>query len=230
MVALTFLTATIAGSVVVADRALSGVDGEPRQRHAAVAVADRLVAAGSPLTRRRGVVTEAAAGNLSAAAVDRAAPAARGRPLRVRLRNRTLVDRGTARGPTVRRLVRVASGARERRLALSGNRSLTVGPTPRVELSFPASSAVRTVRTDGRVRLHAPTGLSGTAVIETSPVERTTVRVNATAANGTVLVRTFPPADTITLSVTVGARRAGGNATRLASRPGTGPKTGGDGR
>jgi hypothetical protein len=210
--ALTLLTAATAGSVVVADRALSDVDGQPARAHAAAAVADRLVAADSPLTQRDRVVTTVGAGNLTPAAVDRLAPAAQGRPVRVRLGNRTLVDRGTARGPTVRRVVRVVDGTVVRRVPLAGNRTVTVGPTPRVELTVQTRRAtvVTTVRADGRVVLHAPGGLSGTATVRTSPAAETTLRVAASGTNGSVVVRSTPPVRTTTLRVTVGSRQSGG--------------------
>jgi hypothetical protein len=208
------LVTTVTGvSLAVADGALAGADREPLDRRAAVAVADRLVAADAPNTTRGNVLNRSSALSLTASDVDRLAPSARGRPLRVRLGDRTLVERGDPTdGVTIRRVVLVANRTTERRtITLADTDGVTLPRrTPRVTLRIApdAATTVETVRANGRVVLHNRSGLSGTYTVSTSRFE--TARFTFAAGDdprGRVAVSYYPARTTkAVLEVTVGAR------------------------
>jgi hypothetical protein len=208
------LVTTVAGvSLAVADGALAGADRAPLDRRAAVSVADRLVAADTPVTTRGNVLNRSATRSLTASDVDRLAPSARGRPLRVRLSDRTLVERGDpTEGVTIRRVVLVSTRTTERRsVALDDADGVTLPRrTPRVTLRIApnATTTVETVRANGRVVLHNRSGLSGTYAVTTSRFE-TTRFTFATGEDpgGTVTVDYYPARTTkAVLEVTVGGR------------------------
>jgi hypothetical protein len=135
-------------------------------------------AADAPLTTRAKVLNRSAALALSADRLDALTPSARGRAVRVRLDDRTLVDRGDpAGGTTVRRIVLVSTRATERRtIQLSAARNVTLPRrTPRVGLRIEPSpeTTVETVRANGRVVLHRPAGLSGRYTVATARSQTT---------------------------------------------------------
>lgn len=208
------LVTTVAGvSLAVADGALAGADREPLDRRAAVAVADRLVAEDAPITTRGNVLNRSRALSLTAGDIERLAPTARGRPLRVRLDDRTLVERGDPTdGVTIRRVVLLSTRTTERRtVGLADADSVTLPRrTPRVTLRVApnATTTVRTVRANGRVVLHDPGGLSGTYTVTTSRFETTRFTfVTDDDPGGSVTVTYYPARTTkAVLEVTVGAR------------------------
>ncbi|RDI71336.1 DUF7263 family protein [Halopelagius longus] len=209
--ALVLLTAATVGSVALADRALGGADRDPGARHAAEAAAARLVAAESNYTRRANVVNRTAVRTLDADDIDRLAPPVRGRAVRVRLGNETLLERGDPEGATARRLVRVEGGDR---------RSESVNFTERTAVSLPdrvrrvrlgvsagGNTSVVTVRANDRVVLHDRSGLSGEYVVSVPPVAspRLSFAVE-NGSDGTATVEwTATNATAETLEVTVGA-------------------------
>lgn len=208
------LVTTVAGvSLAVADGALAGADRDPLDRRAAVSVADRLVAADAPVTTRGNVLNRSSTLSLTAGEVDRLAPSARGRPLRVRLDDRTLVERGdpTA-GVTIRRVVLVSNRTTERRtVALADAESVTLPRrTPRVMLRIApnATTTVTTVRANGRVVLHNGSGLAGEYTVTTSRFETTRFTFAAGEdPGGRVTVGYYPVRTTkAVLEVTVGGR------------------------
>ena len=208
------LVTTVAGvSLAVADGALAGADRAPLDRRAAVSVADRLVAADTPLTTRGNVLNRSSARSLTASEVDRLAPSARGRPLRVRLDDRTLVERGDpTEGVTIRRVVLVSNRTAERRsVALADAEGVTLPRrTPRatIRIAPNATTTVETVRANGRVVLHNRSGLSGTYAVTTSRFETTRFTfVAGEDPGGTVTVGYYPARTTkAVLEVTVGER------------------------
>ncbi|MFB6167565.1 MAG: hypothetical protein ABEJ43_01835 [Haloferacaceae archaeon] len=208
-VAVVLLVTATGLAVAVADDALVRADRDPVARHAAAATADRLVANASPTTRRANVLRGARAANLTAADVDALSPPARGYPLVVRLDGRTLLARGSPAGPTVRRHVRVARTERVRATYVAnGTRIAVPAGVDRVDVRVRsgANTTLSTLRADGRIVLHDPNGLAGTATVRLSPYGPTTLRA-PTTGNATVRVaydrvRTRPA----TLEVRVGAR------------------------
>lgn len=207
-VAVVLLVASTGLAVAVADDALARADREPLARHAAAATADRLVAAGSPVARRENTLRGPRTANLTAADVDALAPPARDRALVVRLDGRTLVERGQPTGPTVRRSVRVARPTRVVETYGANATRIVVPPgvdRVRVRVRPGPNATARTLRADGRVVLHDPGGLDGTATVRLSPRDRTVLR--PPAANATVRVAyDRRPTEAATLEVRAGAR------------------------
>lgn len=208
------LVTTVAGvSLAVADGALAGADREPLDRRAAVAVADRLVADDAPNTTRGNVLNRSSILSLTASDVDRLAPSAQGRPLRVRLDDRTLVERGDpTEGVSIRRVVLLSNRTTERRtLALVDSDSVTLPRrSPRVTLRIApnATTTVETVRANGRVVLHDSSGLSGEYTVTISRFETTRLTfVTGDDPGGSVTVSYYPARTTkAVLEVTVGGR------------------------
>jgi hypothetical protein len=209
VVAVTVVTAATVGGVYVADRALADITGDPAGRYAASGLADRLQTA-DVATHRPGVLGRRALGNLSVADATDLAPAVAGRPVRITVADRVVLERGDPEGVSVRRLVRV--GAREtvhHEVGLAENRTVRVNGTRRVEVTVTASSrgSVHTVRANGRVVRHAPGGIDGTVVVATRPGAATTLRFEGGPPGGTVTVTSYPVRTrTALLEVTVGAR------------------------
>jgi hypothetical protein len=212
VVALLTVAAATGVGLALADGALAGADRDPLERRAAGALADRLVAGGAPTTERPNVLNRSRVRNLTADDVDRLVAAVRGRPVRLRLGDRTLLSRGDpGAGATTRRLVLVAERTTTtRRLDLDRTDSLTLPRrTPRVRLRVDSGpdTTVRTVRANGRVVLHDPDGLDGTATVSLPRSETTRLSVATRGGtNGSVRITSYPAETTkATLVVTVGA-------------------------
>ncbi|MBB6647537.1 DUF7263 family protein [Halobellus ruber] len=194
---------TVTG-VVVADDALADADRQPRATHAADRLATHLVAADAAHTRERNVLRADRTVNLTAADLASAVPPVRGRSLSVALDGDTIVERGVATDSAVHieRRVRVERAVdRTRRVDLTARNAVTLADhTGRVvvRIDTERTRTVHTVRADGRVVLHDPSGLSGryvVAVPETRPLTvgfesdgdgPGTVRVSWTATNASV--------------------------------------------
>lgn len=180
-IALVALT-TVAGlGVALADGALAGAHREPLQRHAADALADRLVAPDAATTRRANVLDRDAMDDLSAGDVDRLARAVAESDVAVRLDDRTLVRRGDpAGGVTIRRIVLVAAeSTATTRVDLGADGTVALPRrTDRLRLAIRPGpdTRVTTVRSNGRVVLYDPGGLDGTATVDVSRDE--TVRLS----------------------------------------------------
>lgn len=187
-VAVVLLTSVTALSLLVADDALRSGDRRSLERHAASAVAEGLVADGSPLTGRPGHLRSNATRNLTIERVDRLAPPAAGRDVRVRLGSRWLVDEsGAGGGSTVHRVVRVVTATPTRRAVRpNASRPVTVpSGTSTVELDVRTApnTTLRTVRADTRVVLRDPNGIEGTTRVSLSPYDPTTLRFETSAGN-----------------------------------------------
>ncbi|MFD1684378.1 DUF7263 family protein [Halobellus litoreus] len=163
-------TVTVAGATLAND-ALADADRQPGATRAAEALAAHLVDADATHTRRRNALRASAVSNLTAADLDDAVPALRGRSVRVSLGEAVLVDRegedvpDDGRPVVVDRRVRVERWTPETdRVALDDRAQVLVDDhdgrvTIRVETS--PSRTVRTVRAGDRVVLHDPSGLDG---------------------------------------------------------------------
>jgi hypothetical protein len=162
--ALVLLTTATVGGVLVANVALADADTDPGAKHAAEALANRLVAADAPHARRSNVVSEAKLRSVTAADVHRLAPSVRGRPLRVRLGDEVVAERGDPSGVQIRRRVRVErTVTRAATVNLSVRRVSLPTRVPAVRLSVTArnGTALTAVRANDRLVLHEPDGLSG---------------------------------------------------------------------
>lgn len=211
-VALLTVAAATGVGLALADGALAGADRDPLERRAASALAGRLVAGDAPTTDRPNVLNRSRVRNLTASDADRLAPAVRGRAVRVRLGDRTLVARGDPDdGTTTRRLVLVAEReTTTRRFDLDRTDSLTLPRrTPRIRLTVDSGpdTTVRTVRMNDRVVLHEPAGLNGTATVSLPRDETARLTIETRGGtNGSVRVTSYPAETTkATLVVTVGA-------------------------
>jgi hypothetical protein len=194
----------------LADGAFASAERDAAERRTAVALAERLVAPGSPLTDRANVVNRTAARRFDGA--DLAALSGVGdHAVRVRLADRTLAARGTPTGGvTVRRVVLVANRTSVTyRPRLRDDRITLPRRTPRVRLRLdpPPATRLRTVRANGRVVLRDPAGLRGRFTVRVSRFETTRLAFDATGPlpPGSVVV-TYAPARTTkaVLEVTVG--------------------------
>ena len=179
-VAFFLLTAALVAGVVAADAALAGADRPALDRKAAVGLSEALVRADAPTTARANVVNESQLSGLTATDLRDRYGVPADASVRVTLDGRTLVSDGTpAGGVTVERIV-LLEGQETRTItpALEGSRTVTLPRrTSSVNLTVqpPVNTTVRTVRINGRVRLHNASGLNGTYEVPVPAVE--TVRL-----------------------------------------------------
>lgn len=187
-VALLVVTTTTGLAVAVADGAFASAERDAPERATATAVADRLVAADSPLTERRTVLN---ASRLTATNVERVVPDAV--PVRVAVDGDNVYERGTPTGPTARRLVLVAE-----RQAVTLTPPLSFGTvtlprrSPRATIHVDRGADVRTVRANDRVVLHDQAGITGGHDVGLSRYETTTLRFEGDADEGEVTVTYYP--------------------------------------
>jgi hypothetical protein len=207
-VAVVVVAAVAVTGVAIASDALADADRQPGATHAAERLTTHFVAADAAHTRGRNVLRAAPVANLTAADLDAAVPPVRGRPIAVALGGDTLVERdGAAARRTdsavrVERRVRVErSVTRTQRADLTARGAVTLpdhaGPVV-IRIDTERTRTVRTVRADGRVVLHDPSGLSGryaVTVPDTRPLTLDvgsdgdgpgTVQVSWTATNASV--------------------------------------------
>lgn len=204
-VALLVVTTTAGLALSLADTGFADASRDAGERRVAVALAERLVAAESPLTARANVLNGSATDQLDGLS---AIPVVGDRAYRVRLGDEELAARGDPTGgTTVRRIVLV-----ERRQAVTLDDPFTDGRatlprrTQRVTVDVSTDRRVRTVRADGRVVLRDPSGLDGRYTVRVSRFETTTLAVDADGplAAGDVVVTYYPARTTkATLEVTV---------------------------
>ncbi len=175
-VAFFLLTAALVAGVVAADAALAGADRPALDRKAAVGLSEALVRADAPTTARANVVNESRLSDLTATDLRDRYGVPADASVRVTLDGRTLVSDGTpAGGVTVERIV-LLEGQETRTItpALEGSRTVTLPRrTSSVNLTVqpPVNTTVRTVRVNGRVRLHNASGLNGTYEVPVAAIE-----------------------------------------------------------
>jgi hypothetical protein len=198
-IAFLVLTATVVVGVVAADAALSGADRQALDRQVAAGVADHLVRDGAPVTRRANVLNATRLSKLSVADLHSQYGLPRDTAVRLTLDGRTLVTRGSpSEGATVERIVVV-----ERREThtleptFERSRSVTLprrSPTATLGLQPPPNTTLRTVRANGRVRLHDPSGLTGSYELSLATVETVRFHFDATGplSNDSVRIRYRP--------------------------------------
>jgi hypothetical protein len=194
-VALLVVTTVAALSVTVADSAFTSADRNAAERATADALADRLVAADSPLTDRRNVLN---ASRLDGETVAEIAPD--GVDVRIAIDGTTVYERGDPTVPTARRIALVAE-----RQTVSVDPPLTHGETtlprrsPATAIDIDAGAGVETVRANDRVVLHDPGGLGGEYDVALSRYETTTLRFDGDPAAGDVTVTYYPRRTTKTV-------------------------------
>ncbi|WP_254546219.1 DUF7263 family protein [Halomarina pelagica] len=208
-VALLVLTTTASLGLLVADGAFAGATRDPAERRAAVALAERLVSAESPLTARPNVLRAGDLGAFDATRLDEAFPVARGWDVRLRVGGETVVERGDPTGgTTTRRIVLVQRRQSVTLPAVAGDAVTLPRRSPRatIELRPPDGTTVRTVRANDRIVLHDPSGLNGTFEVALSRFETTRLRFDGDGPlpRGSVRVTYYPARTTkAELAVTV---------------------------
>jgi len=198
------LTAALGLGVFLGEAALDGERRAAGERATAVAVSQRLVAADGPLTERRTVLNASELADVDADALVERYPALAGTDFRVTVGGRVVAERGDPTdGTTVRRIVTIRqTEPRTLTPALStdGDPGVTLPRrTDRVRLRIdpPSNATVRTVRVDGRVILHDPSGLNGTHTVAVSRLEtlRLSVEGEGSLPAGAVAITYFPATD-----------------------------------
>lgn len=198
------LTATLGLGVFLADAALDGEHREAGERATAVAVSQRLVAADGPLAERRTVLNASALDAADAERLVERYPALARADFRVTVGDRVVAERGDPTdGTTIRRIVTVReteSRTLTPALSTDGGPGVTLPRrTDRIRLRIdpPANATVRTVRVDGRVVLHDPSGLNGTHEVAVTRLEtlRLSVEGEGSLPAGAVTITYFPATD-----------------------------------
>lgn len=209
------LTAALGLGTFLAETALDGERRAAGERATAVAVSGRLVAADGPLAERRTVLDASALDAADAESLAERYPALADAEFRVTVGDRVVAERGDPiDGTTVRRIVTVReteSRTLTPELSTDGGPGVTLPRrTDRVRLRIepPPNTTVRTVRVDGRVVLHDPSGLNGTHEVPVSRLEtlRLSVDGEGRLPAGSIAVTYFPATDRkAELEVTVDA-------------------------
>lgn len=201
-IALLVVTTTTGLAVVIADGAFASAERDATERATATIVADRILAADSPITERRNVLN---ATRLTTGNVDAVVPA--GASVRVAVDGETVYERGAPTGPTARRLALVAD-----RQTVAITPPLEFGAvtlprrSPRATIRVEPGADVRTIRANDRVVLHDPAGITGKHDVALSRYETTTLRFEGSVEKGEATVTYYPRRTTkARLEVTVDA-------------------------
>ncbi|MFC5970927.1 hypothetical protein ACFPYI_06235 [Halomarina salina] len=196
-VALLLVTTATGLGLAMADGAFASADRDPRERHVAVSLSERLVAADGPLTTRGNTLNRSRVANLTADRLADWYPVADGSDVRLRLDGETVVERGDPTGgTTIRRVVLLERRSATTLSDVPGDSVTLPRRTPRVTLVVdpPAATTVTTVRANDRVVLHDPSGLDGTYEVSLSRFETTTLAYEHTGPlpRGSVEVTYYP--------------------------------------
>lgn len=198
---LALTTVTVLG-VAVANGALVGEFRDTSDRHAATAVADRIVADTSPVTNRSNVLDRGAVASLDAATLRSHYPILDGRSFRVTVGGRVVAAAGTPGGGTTRHRVVLVERRRNETVtpSFSGpNRVALPRRTPRARLDIgpPDNVSVSAVRANERTVLRDTAGLDGQYTVSLSRRETVqfTFIANNTLDRGDVTL-TFAPSNT----------------------------------
>lgn len=202
-VALLVVTTVTGLSLVVADTAFAGAERDAVDRATAVAVADRLLAADSPITERRNVLDVS---RLDEGGVESVVPS--DADVRVAVDDETVYERGDPTGgQTVRRIGVVAE-----RQSVTLEPQLRFGSvtlprrSPNATITVDPDADVETVRANDRIVLYDPAGVVGDHEVPLSRYETTTLRFEGEWADGDVTVTYYPRRTKKTLvAVTVDA-------------------------
>ena len=225
-VALVLLTLVTALALGVADSAIAGADRTPDERRVAASTAAHLVSADGPLTDRANVLSGTRVAAFDGARLLDTTPATADYDVVVRLDGAPIAATGddgrappatasrvsagpTDGGTTIRRLVLVART--DTRTVEPERRRVTLprrATNATVTFTPDNGTAVRTLRVNGRVRLHNESGLRGTHELRLTPYETATFgfQTVGNVSKGSVQVRYETPRTTkATLAVTVDA-------------------------
>lgn len=198
-IAFLLLTGTLVVGVLSAEAALRGADRQALDRRAAVGLSETLVRAEAPVTERQNVLNESALANLTATDLRNRYGLPQEASVRITLDGRTLVTDGPPKnGITFERTVLLErSRLRTLEPSFEGTRSVTI-PRRTTSLNLtlrpPVNTTMRTVRVNGRVRLHNTSGLNGTYEVPVTTVETARLRFEAVGplSDGSVVIRYEP--------------------------------------
>ena len=177
-VALLLVTTATGLGLALADGAFESADRDARERHLAVSLSERLVAADGPLTNRGNTLNRSRVESLDGQRLAEQFPVVDGSDVRVRIDGETVAARGDPTdGTTIRRVVLLERRTVTTLSQVPGNSLTLPRRTPRVTLAVdpPAATTVTTVRANGRVVLHNPVGLDGEYDVSLSRFETTTL-------------------------------------------------------
>lgn len=201
-IAFLLLTGTLVVGVLAAEAALRGGDRQALDRRAAIGLSETLVRANAHVTERQNVLNESALANLTVTDLQNRYGLPPNVSVRITLDGRTLVSRGSpAGGVTVERAVLIEQ--REWHTVtppLEKTRAVTVPRrTTAVHLTLrpPVNTTLRTVRINGRVRLHNTSGLNGTYEVPVTTVETARLQFEPVGplSNETAVLR-YEPVET----------------------------------
>lgn len=187
-VALLVITTVAVLSVTIADGAFASAERDAVDHATADAVADRLVAADSPVTDRRNTLNES---RLDEEAIESVVPP--DVDVLVSVDGESRYQRGELTGTTVRRIALLAE-----RQVVTIDPPLTFGETtlprrsPRATIGIDPSADVETVRANDRVVLYDPDGLVGEHEVDLSRYETTTLQFDGDPEEGDVTITYYP--------------------------------------
>ncbi|GAA0245273.1 DUF7263 family protein [Haladaptatus pallidirubidus] len=176
-VALLILTMVTGLSIGMADRAFLGAERDATSRQVGVAVSERLISEGSPVTVRPNVINSTELETLDADRVQRQFPVVGSRNIRIKLDEDVLAERGNPTGgATIRRIVLVERRdevTRTPQLSASDPRFTFPRRTTNATLTIrpPDETAVTAVRANDRIVLRNESGLDGTFSMSLSRFE-----------------------------------------------------------
>ena len=210
-IALLLLVGAAGTAIAIAHGSLASAEREPAERNVATNLADGLVSPDATHVRRENVLDRNETEALAVTDVETLAPGIDARPFRIRIDDRTLLERGDPTGGTrVERLVVLATDdQRTYRLDLEEDDAVTVPRRTdvlRVTVEPENDTTVSTIRVNDRVLLHDPDGLEGTATASVPWTATLRVTVEGEGSDGVVAITANPETTAkARLEVTVGA-------------------------
>lgn len=199
-VALVLLTLVTVLALGLTDSAITGADRTPDERRVAASTAAHLVSADGPLTDRANVLSGARVAAFDGDRLLNTTPATGDYDVVVRLDDTTIAATGashvpagpTGGGTTIRRLVLVART--DTRIVEPGSRRVTLprrATNATVTFTPDNGTPVRTLRVNGRVRLHNDSGLRGAHELRLTAYETATLgfQTVGNVSKGSVQVR-----------------------------------------
>ena len=198
-VALVVLTAATTLGLALADIAFTGTDRPVEDRSVAVTLSERLIAPDSPLTERANVLNATRVEEFDDDRLTADHSAIGDHAVRVSLDEQTLAEQGDPGGGyTVQRVVLIEEESEVSRTPGLEEDAVTLPRrTDQVDLGIdpPEGTTVTTVRADGRIILHDPSGLDGEYTADVSRFEtiRLEFETDGPLPEGSVDVTYYPP-------------------------------------
>lgn len=209
-VALILITTTTTLGLAMADMAFAEANRPVEDRRVAIALSERLIAPDSAITERANVINESRIVALDGKTLAERFPIIGDRSVRIRLGDRTILERGTPTGQSISRIVLISTRRSVTREPTHIDSGVTIPRrTDRISVTIdpPAGSTVTTIRLGDRVVRYNESGLEGTYTVSSSRYRtvRLSVVANGPLPPGSVTV-TYHPLETtkVVMVVTVG--------------------------